>query len=94
MALKIIVASQIHLRRQQSMNIVSPNDVFGMFSRLIIHISVFSISQIERLYGIQFPHADLGGNQSLGFLTSPHIEESHHVTQCLTAPKKSWPEAL
>lgn len=50
--LRITVASQIHLECQQIMNTASPNDFPGMFSRLIIHISVLSTSQMERINGI------------------------------------------
>lgn len=62
LALRITVVSQIHLRCQQIMNMASPNDFLGIFSRLIIYISVLSTSQMEKIYGIQFPFPDLGSN--------------------------------
>lgn len=43
------MVSQIHLGCQQIMNTASPNDFPGMFSRLIIHISVPSTSHMESI---------------------------------------------
>lgn len=66
------------------------NDFPGMFSRLIIYMSVLSTSQMERIYGMQFPFPDLRGNWSLGFLKLPHTEESHSIAQCRDCSERDF----
>lgn len=67
------------------------NDFPGMFSRLIICISVLSTSQMERIYGMQFPLPDLRGNWSFGFLKLAHTEENHPTVQCRDCSKGILP---
>lgn len=66
------------------------NDFPGMFSRLITHIFVLGASQMERIYGMQFPFPDLTGNLSLGFLKLPHMEESYLTAQCCDVSKRGF----
>lgn len=66
------------------------NDFPGMFSQLIIYMSVLSTSQMERIYGMQFPFPDLRGNWSLGFLKLPHTEESHSIAQCRDCSERDF----
>lgn len=87
--MKITVASQIHLRCQQIMNTASPKLSWNVFKIDHTHFCL-STSQMERIYGMQFPSPDLRGNWSLGFLKLPHTEESHPTAQCWDCSERGF----